>query len=1022
MRWITKTSKTAILVLAFIIGFVILSVSPAISTSSHLKQVLSKNPASETGTANQEVPVKQQSPEVARGEYRTERAVDANGYEYEYVTNDPFGMRLYILQNGLKVYLRVNTERPRIQTYIVVKTGSVNDPPDSTGISHIIEHMMFKGTSKIGAMDWEKEKVLLDEIAGLYEQYRMEGDQKKKQEIYSRIDVVSGDAAHYAIANEYDKLAEAIGAEDINAYTDYEETVYESNIPSNEIKRWVELERERFGGLVLRLFHSEMDSIYEEFNMYQEDDYYKVDEALSAGLYIKHPYGTKSIIGKAEHLKNPSLYEIYDYWKKWYVPNKMAICMSGDLDFEETIKAIDTFWGDLHINEVSTRESPVEEPITSPRIKDVTGPNAEFVALSFRFDGYTSADRKYVLLIDYLLNNYQAGLIDLDLVLEQKVLDAGSYSYFLRDYGAHYFYGYPRRGQKLEEVKNLILNELEKIKKGEFEDWLLAAILTNFRLARIQSQEGNGIAGVFITSFVNDSPWEDYVTFLDDLEKITKKDLVEFANTHYGNNYVVAYKRTGKDKNVEKIEKLPITSVEVNRDKKSAFFIEFETQRPKPITPVFIDYNKEIQTSRLNFGIEFDYIQNKTNELFSLNYIIEMGKNHIKELPLAVSYLPYLGTDTYSPAELQQEFYKLGLSFDVYSGDDRCYVSIYGLEESAEKGIALLEHILSNVKPDKTAYKKYIKGILKERQDSKHDKYTILWGALYSYGMYGKHSSFTDVISRKQLRRIKPEDLTDLVNDLYSYRHKIFYYGQNDVKTAAAFVEKYHAAPTKLKPYPQETIYTELPTEQNRVYYVNYDMTQADVVLLSKDVRFNKDLLPYIRVFNEYYGGSMASIVYQEIRESKGLSYSAYGGFDVPYKADESHYVFGYVGTQPDKLEDAVGTMLELFGAMPLAKVQFELSREAVLRQIETERIIKADIFWTYQDLLRKNIDYDYRRDVYEAVKTMDMEEVRSFFDSHVKNKKYTFLVIGKKKDIDMNVLEKLGAVRQLKLKEIFNY
>jgi zinc protease len=955
-------------------------------------------------------------------EYHVKKETDDNGYEYEIVTHDPFGLRVYTLDNGLKVYLRKHTDRPRIQTYIAVKAGSVYDPPDSIGLAHLLEHMMFKGTSKVGTLDWEREKVLIQEISHLYEQYRNEDDPVKRKEIYSRIDEVSNDAAKYAIANEYDKLCDCIGAEGTNAYTSYEETVYEDNIPSNELKRWLKLERERFGELVLRFFHTEMDAIYEEFNMSEDEDWNKVDEALMAGLFKKHPYGTQTILGNAEHIKNPSMVDINNYRKSYYVPNNMAICMSGDLDFDKTIQMIDKYWGDLKEAEVPQFTTPKEEPITEPVIKEVYGPEAEYMSMAFRFDGYKSGDIRYVLLIDNLLNNYQAGLIDLNLVLEQKVNDAGSYSYFMKDYGAHEFYGYPRKGQKLEEVKDLILGELEKIKKGKFEDWLFEAVLKNFRLSRISSQEGNGIANTFVTCFIYDVEWVEYVKFLDDLEKITKEEIVEFADEHYKDNYVVVYKRTGEDPDVIKIDKHTITPVPVNRDVKSDFFQEFEKEEVDPIRPVFVDYEKEIHTSRLKSGIEFNYIQNKTNELFTLSYIIDMGKNHIKKLPLAVNYLTYLGTDKYSPAEIQQEFYKLGLSFDVFSGEDRCYVYISGLEESAEKGIELLEHILAHVKPNRAAYREYIDGILKDREDSKLDKYLILWNALYNYGMYGKNSSFTNIYSDKELRKIKPKELTDLIKEIYSYQHKIFYYGQYSAEKAKALIDKYHEVPAKLKPYPDEITYPELPTDENKVYFVDYDMTQVNVVMFSKDVIFNKDLIPSIRLFNEYYGGSMASIVFQEIRESKGLAYSAYAGFDIPYKADDSHYVFAFVGTQPDKLENAMETMLDLLNNMPRSRVQFDLSCNSVFRQIETERIIKADIFWTYQSLLRKNIDYDYRMDVYDAVKTIDMADLSKFYDEHVKDKKYTFLVIGDKEEVDMDVLQELGTVEKLTLEEIFSY
>ena len=136
-------------------------------------------------------------------------------------------------------------------------------------------------------------------------------------------------------------------------------------------------------------------------------------------------------------------------------------------------------------------EQPVEALITSPVVKEVVGPDAESLRMAFRFDGDNSTDQKYVTLIDNILSNSQAGLIDINLNQKQKVLRAGSYSYFMHDYGIHGFYGQPRQDQTLEEVKDLILAEIDKVKNGEFEDWMLQAVINDMRLSEIRSQENN---------------------------------------------------------------------------------------------------------------------------------------------------------------------------------------------------------------------------------------------------------------------------------------------------------------------------------------------------------------------------------------------------------------------------------------------------------------------------------------------------------------------------------------------------
>src|SRR6056297_3501816 len=362
---------------------------------------------------------------------------DSNGYAYKEVTNDPYHARIYTLDNGLKVYLSVNRDEPRVQTYIGVKAGSSYDPSETTGLAHYLEHMMFKGTGKIGALDWKQEKELLAEISELYEQHKATDDKEEKKAIYAKIDSISYRAAKLVAANEYDKLVSSLGAKGTNAYTSNERTVYMNDIPVNEMEKWLKIESERFSQLVLRLFHTELETVYEEFNMYQDSDYTLLNKALMANMFPGHVYGEQTVIGEPEHLKNPSMVNIHNYFDTYYVPNNMAVAMVGDIDLEETIKLVDKYFGKLEKKPVEPIDHGEAEPLTSIVKDTVSGPQPASVQVGFRFDGIKSNDRKYVSLIDHMLSNRTAGLIDLNLVQEQKVQMAASYSSFLQDYGTH---------------------------------------------------------------------------------------------------------------------------------------------------------------------------------------------------------------------------------------------------------------------------------------------------------------------------------------------------------------------------------------------------------------------------------------------------------------------------------------------------------------------------------------------------------------------------------------------------------
>jgi zinc protease len=952
--------------------------------------------------------------------FKKELKTDKNGYSYSQVTNDPLKTRIYTLKNGLTVYLSQNKDEPRATGLIGVRAGSVNDPAQTTGLAHYLEHMMFKGTDNYGTTNWSAEKVLLDSISNLFERYKDESVVAKKKEIYKDIDRISQAASKYAIPNEFDKMCSLIGAKGTNAFTNYETTAYLNDIPVNQLKKWLEMESERFRNPVLRLFHTELEAVYEEFNMYQDMDEMRLNNALMSGLFPTNPLG-RDIIGYPEHLKNPSMVNIMKFYHTWYVPNNMVIVLSGDIDPEETIELIDHNFKNFESRELPTIEFPKEAAISKPVIKEVVGPEGEQVQLAYRFNGYNTTDRPYVTLIDYILTNSVAGLIDLDLNQQQKVLKAGSTSNFEKEYGYHLFSGKPRQGQNLEEVKALLLAEIEKVKRGEFEDYMLQASINNLKLEWTKRNEGNQRAYTLLESFVKKSDWESELRFNSELTKITKAQLVEFAKANYKDNYVAVFKRNGVATNLVKVEKPAITPIAINRADQSTFLKEFKNQQTSSLEPVFVNFENSIKEEKVNENINFDYIQNTTNDIFSLTYTADIGNNHDLKLALAVKYLPYLGTDKFTAEEFKKELYKLGISLSVNVALDRSNITISGLDQSNVAGIKLLESLLAEAKPDNEAYQKMVEGLLKEREDQKKDQGTISM-ALREYGKFGKESPFTNILSAEALKAIDPKELTEIVHHFTSYPHRVFYYGPTDYSKAFSMIKEQHKLSTSVLPIPIEKNFIEQTTEKNQVFFVDYDKSQVNVVMLSRDIPFDTQTLVKSRVFNEYYGSSMNSVVFQEIREARALAYSAWASYLRPQKKESSFYIYGAVYTQTNKMMDAIGAMNGLLSKMVVDEKAFGIAKESVINSIQSERIIKSAIFWTWLQNKKLGIDYDIRKDYYDEAKKVSIVDIQQFFDQRLKDKKYTYVIIGNKKDANFNQLKGLGPVNELTLRDIFNY
>ena len=881
--------------------------------------------------------------------------------------------------------------------------------------------MVFKGTDNIGTQNYEEEAKLIKQISDLYEKHKAEKDPEQKQLIYKEIDSISYEASKLSIANEYDKMVSSLGAEGTNAFTSNEQTVYVNKIPSNEVDKWLKVESERFSKLVLRLFHTELEAVYEEFNRGQDNDGRKQYFATLQGLFPTHPYGTQSTIGIAEHLKNPSMEAINAYFDKYYVPNNMAVIMVGDLEFEDTIKKVNDAFGGYEKKEVTHPKFAKLDSITSPVKKEVYGPTSESIYVSFRTEGKGSDQEPIVTLIDYMLANSQAGLIDLNLNQKQKVQSASSYTNFDNDYGFHLLYGRPKANQTLDEVRDLLLEQIEKIKKGEFEDWLIDAVVNDLRLSQIRQYENaSSTAYAYLDAFIGFQDWKSRIEMLDKMKKITKQDVVDFDNKLYGNNYVEVHKIKGEDTSIVKFENPGITPIDLNRGKESDFLKEFNSMASPDIQPQYIDYATAIKETTSQNGLKVSYVENPNNDIFNLNIIFDMGQDNDRQVSLAARYLDYLGTNKYSPEELKQEFYKLGISYNVNSSNDKTYFGISGLKENLDAGLALLEHLWDNAQPNQEAYDKYVASILKGREDGKTQKNNIFRNGLVNFAMYGENSRLRNIYTEAELKAMDPANLVDKVKGMRAYKQRIFYYG-NNIEAAVASLDKNHRVPETLLDYPEQTDYVNLDTG-GKVYFVDYDMVQSEIMLLSKGDIFDPNKMAASTLFNTYFGSGLSSIVFQEIRESKSLAYSAYSFYSNASEQGKPNFTYAYVGTQANKLEQAVDAMMELMTNMPEAEEQFNQAKEATLKKIAAQRITKSNIFWTYESLKKRGITEDNRKQMYETIKNMTLADLKSFFNNNIKGSEYSVAVIGNKNDMDFTALSKLGEIQELDIDYLFNY
>jgi predicted Zn-dependent peptidase len=485
---------------------------------------------------------------------------------------------------------------------------------------------------------------------------------------------------------------------------------------------------------------------------------------------------------------------------------------------------------------------------------------------------------------------------------------------------------------------------------------------------------------------------------------------------------VAVYKRTGKDPNTKKVTKPQITKVTLNKEDTSPFHKTILQNKVDKLQPVFLDYTKDLQKLSMNKGLEVLYTPNTENDLFYLYYLTDAGTNNDPKLEVAVEYLQYIGTDDMSAEEVKKEFYKLGCEFNVFAADDRTYVYLTGLNENMEKAIQLFEKLLANAKSDDEALKKMIDGIFKKREDIKKDKWAIMFSGMVNYGLYGASSPFTNVLSNKQLREVTSKELVDIIRNFSSTQHRVLYYGPEKSERLVSLLNQYHTLPDELRPVPPEKEYKMKDMTEPAVLWADYDMVQEEIIFLSKGEAFDLERFPMSRMFNEYFGGSMSSPVFQELREAQGLAYSAYAFYGTPSKPTDNDYFYAYVGTQADKQAEAMDAMQKLLNDFPKSESGLEVARKSILNQIESQRINKAGILFNYLYTTKLGIDYDLRKNTYEKAQQVTMDDITKFQETYVKGKNFNVVLIGSKDKIDFKSLKRYGAIRQLTLDEIFGY
>lgn len=961
------------------------------------------------------------SPQESPSGPQTSAPAQGPGYRQISAGNadDPLAAHIYELDNGLRVYLTENHQEPRFYAEIAVRAGSKNDPADATGLAHYLEHLLFKGNRDLGTLDYAAEKPYLDEITELYEQHFNTTDPEARAQIYAEINRVAQLASAYAVPNEIDKLYNSMGASGLNAHTSHEETVYKVGLPSNRLEQWATIEANRFINPVFRLFHTELETVYEEKNQSLDNrdrvSYYAISELL----YKKHPYGQQTTIGDSEHLKNPSLVYIQEYFDTYYVPNNMAIFISGDIDIEHTIATISDAFGAWQAKPVPEVGPWLEDPIQGVERMTVRYRGEEEVEIAFRTVPNGHPDKEALMLVDMIMDNRTAGLINLNLNQAQAVQAAGSSPEFLNDYGSQRLWGVPKQGQTLDEVEQLLLEQIALVKAGEFEDWIIPAIVNDFKKTEKQGLESNTArVGNMRSSFIQGVSWEHYSTEIERLEKVTKADILRVANQYFGNDYV-AVKRIDEQQDIPHVEKPQIDPVAIDPTRQSQFAKTILAMPYDEIEPVYIQAGQDYQVLEFAPGVQLYYAPNPLNDLFSFSINVEVGTEENDALGLATALLDKSGAGELSAEELQKEWYRLGSNFGIGAGANESSFGISGLDEQFGASLDLMLTLIRNPLTDADTLEELKAIILKSREDQKQDPRAISQ-ALFLYNRYGDDSPLLQSLSSAQLNAASVEELQGLIADLLNYKHTLSYTGSLPLETLLEQLRAHYQVPAQLKDTPDYRFRTARKVTDNQIYVVDQPTAQAQVRIEFPDGSYDESLVVPASLYNTYFGTSMSSVVFQELREARALAYSAQAQYAQGGRLNAENLGLGAISSQNDKTVDALAAFLDLFENMPVSGERFEEAKSSLQNRYRTATIGFRQINGTVRGWERLGLSDDPRAARFAQLNGSTLEDMLAFQRRHIAGKPKLISIVGDMSRIDAQALAPYGELTQIEVEQLF--
>lgn len=937
------------------------------------------------------------------------------------------GLKAFKLKNGLSVYIWEDNTKSDVFGLVGVRTGAVNDPAEYTGLAHYLEHVMFKGTDKIGTLDWTTEEPIYQQIIAKYDEMADETDPVKKEAIGKEINELTIQAGKVSVSNEFSNLMESMGGKNLNAATGMDLTYYHNSFPAFQINKWLEISSQRFLNPVFRTFQSELETVYEEYNRGQDNPWRVQYDFIQSKAYEGHPY-SRSVLGLPEHLKNPRLSQLIKFYNDWYTAENMVLVLVGNVNANQISGRIASTFGRL-----PQRATPERKTYPDLNIKGRTQYTAkigQYPSVCMIYKGVPAGhpDEKPLEIALALLHNSSAtGALD-KLSIDGEITNGSASLEANRQQGRCKIAVTPlydenqRRFESNKSAEKKALKAIQQIANGEVEDWIINAIKTNMCREFDQVMEASeNKALILLQAFINEEDLGQVLNYKDEIMAINIDDIKRVAKQYLSNDYLALYIEKGKLSKDAKIKKPGYKPIEPPVGKQSLYAQQFKSLPIGQVEEKFMNFG-EVQTKRINDRSKLFYTANSENEVFSLTLKYGAGERTFPKIGIAASLMNNAGImGIYEPQELKKELSKLNVSCNVFAGDDYLYISMRGYENNLPEACQLLARQILMPKLDEKQLSRIKGSTLGSRQQRK-DNVQTLGVALNQYIRYGDKSPFINELTDKQILELQISELTGDINRASNYEAEIYYTGTLPFDNVYEILSKNLPLVANEKPTDSPQVKPIVPVTENTVYFLpNSDAEQAQIYFFMPTANYDKKDDVLRDAFYQYFSGDFNGLVLSELREKRSMVYSAYGIVTTPILSGYPTTFIGQIGTQNDKANEALALYMDLLRNMPenpdrMDNIKSYLRQEALTTHPDFRD--KAQYFEQYK---RVGYTQDPAVENIPKIDALTFDDIMKYYKENIKDKPIAIGIMGNPKDINVEELKKFGKVVRLTEKKLFN-